>query len=227
VRNLGDSANQQACAEDQSVRAALRPTRPQPETKGIYTSRIAAVADIFGRVGRSTLRATRGMAGIRKYLKLKIFTNPGHTSGRACPVLQHQLHRVLHSKHTQATSPPCGRAALAGRTVRLVHPPAPADGSVVAAKCLLQYRQQLDCPAVHGQMIDRSSALSHHLFQMTQAQRIGHVPAHAHQDHTPRVMQAFKHARYSWVHGLLHRSHRLFYRWQHNRPPYCDQSPSK
>src|SRR5471030_2929332 len=40
------------------------------------------------------------------------------------PVLQHQLHRVLHSKHAQATSPPpCGRATLAGRTVGLIHSP--------------------------------------------------------------------------------------------------------
>ena len=34
--------------------------------------------------------------------------------------------------------------------VSLVHSPARADGSLVAAKRLLQYRQQLDCPAVHG-----------------------------------------------------------------------------
>src|SRR5258708_1538270 len=75
-------------------------------------------------------------------------------------------------------------------------------------------------------MIDCNSALSHHLFQVTQAQRIGHVPAHAHQDHIERVMQAFKHARYSWVHDLVHRSHRLFYRYHHNRPPYGDGAPA-
>src|SRR5476651_2608446 len=31
--------------------------------------------------------------------------------------------RVLHSKHAQAASPPCGRATLAGRTVRDVADP--------------------------------------------------------------------------------------------------------
>jgi putative transposase len=37
-------------------------------------------------------------------------------------------------------------------------------------------------------------------------------------------MQTFQHARYSWVHGLLHRSRCSFCRQQHTRPPYCDKT---
>ena len=50
-------------------------------------------------------------------------------------------------------------------------------------------------------MVDCNSTFSHHFFQVTQAQRIGHIPAHAHQNDIKRVMQAFKHARYSCLNG--------------------------
>jgi hypothetical protein len=70
--------------------------------------------------------------------------------------------------------------------VGLVDTPALADGELVAAKRFLQYRQQLDGPAVHGRMIDRNAALSHHFFEVSQAQRVGHVPTHASQDHVER-----------------------------------------
>ena len=42
---------------------------------------------------------------------------PSHNGRRACPALHRKSHRVLHSKYAQATSPPCRRASLAGRTV--------------------------------------------------------------------------------------------------------------
>src|SRR5882762_5957912 len=122
-------------------------------------------------------------ASHRRFGSLPLAAEKGHA-----PVLQHQLHRVLHSKHAQATSPPCRRATLAGRTVRLVHPPTLTNRLLAAAKRFLQYRQQLDGPAVHSRMIDRYAALSHHLFEVPQAQRIGHVPAHASQDHVERIM---------------------------------------
>src|SRR5260370_40398199 len=57
-------------------------------------------------------------ASHRRFGSLPLAAEEGHA-----PVLQHQLHRVLHSKHAQATSPPCGRATLAGRTVREVRHP--------------------------------------------------------------------------------------------------------
>ncbi|MGF6960911.1 hypothetical protein QFZ97_006867 [Paraburkholderia youngii] len=36
---------------------------------------------------------------------------------------------------------------------------------------------------MNRRMIDRNPALGHHLFEMTQAQRIGHVPPNAQQHH--------------------------------------------
>src|ERR1700676_3717862 len=51
-------------------------------------------------------------ASHRRFGSLPLAAEKGHA-----PVLQHQLHRVLHSKHAQATSPPCRRATLAGRTI--------------------------------------------------------------------------------------------------------------
>jgi hypothetical protein len=38
------------------------------------------------------------------------------------------------------------------------------------------------------------------------------------------LVQAFKHARYTWAHGQHHRSHRSFYCRQHFRPSYCDRA---
>src|SRR5882762_5240416 len=52
-------------------------------------------------------------ASHRRFCSLPLAAEKGHA-----PVLQRQLHRVLHSKHAQATSPPCGRATLDGRTIR-------------------------------------------------------------------------------------------------------------
>ena len=57
-------------------------------------------------------------ASHRRFGSLPLAAEKGHA-----PVPQHQLHRVLHSKHAQATSPPCWRATLAGRTVGLIHSP--------------------------------------------------------------------------------------------------------
>ena len=38
-------------------------------------------------------------------------------------------------------------------------------------------------------VIDDDAALSHHLFNVAQAQRVGRVPAHADQHHLQRVVQ--------------------------------------
>src|SRR6516165_5530991 len=84
-------------------------------------------------------------ASHRRFGSLPLAAEKGHT-----PILQRQLLRVLHSKHAQATSPPYGRATLAGRTIRFIHSPAPTDGFLVAAKGLLQHRQHLDGAAVHS-----------------------------------------------------------------------------
>jgi hypothetical protein len=39
--------------------------------------------------------------------------------------------------------------------------------------------KHFDRPAVHRRMVNRDSALAHHLFQMPKAQRVRRVPAHA------------------------------------------------
>jgi hypothetical protein len=46
---------------------------------------------------------------------------------------------------------------------------------------------------MNRRVIDRSPALGHHLFEMTQAQRIRHVPVNAEQHHVQRIMQPFEH----------------------------------
>ena len=51
---------------------SIQRSAPQPTTKRIYTSRVPAVADIFGRVGRSTLRNSAircGLIGLRSKLR--------------------------------------------------------------------------------------------------------------------------------------------------------------
>src|SRR5206468_11561512 len=48
---------------------------------------------------------------------------PSRSRGRARSLPQHRLHRAVHSRHAQATLPPCGWAALSGRTVRHVGGP--------------------------------------------------------------------------------------------------------
>lgn len=47
---------------------------------------------------------------------------------------------------------------------------------------------------MNGRMIDRNPTFGHHFFEMPQAQWIGHVPAHASQNHVEPIMQAFEHS---------------------------------
>lgn len=80
---------------------------------------------------------------------------PSRSRGGACAGIATSTPPGLHSRHAQAASPPYGRATLAGR------------------------------PAVHARMINLDSALCHHLLEVSQAQRIGHVPPHAQRYHVP------------------------------------------
>jgi hypothetical protein len=41
-------------------------------------------------------------------------------------------------------------------------------------------------------VIDRTAQFSHHLFEVAQAQWVGHVPAHAIRYHVRRTMKSFK-----------------------------------
>src|ERR1700731_3347740 len=41
-------------------------------------------------------------------------------------------------------------------------------------------------------MIDRDTALGHHLFKITQTERVGDVPPHAQQHHIERIVEALQ-----------------------------------
>src|SRR5258708_26956699 len=41
-------------------------------------------------------------------------------------------------------------------------------------------------------MIDRDTALGHHLFKITQSERVGDVPPHAQQHHIERIVEALQ-----------------------------------
>jgi hypothetical protein len=68
--------------------------------------------------------------------------------------------------------------------VRLVHPPARANGALVARAAELSF--QLRCefldPTVDVGMVHLHAPLRHHLFQVSVAERVSQVPAHANQD---------------------------------------------
>jgi multidrug efflux pump subunit AcrA (membrane-fusion protein) len=48
-------------------------------------------------------------------------------------------------------------------------------------------------------MVDRDSALRHHLFQVSKAQRIRHIPADTRQDHIERIVQTLEHPCQGWI----------------------------
>src|SRR5690606_20448951 len=77
--------------------------------------------------------------------------------------------------------------------VGLVQVPLARDGPLAAAEALQQLRREADDPAVHGGVIDAQATFGHHLFQITQAEIVGKVPAHAQQDHRAIEMTALEH----------------------------------
>jgi hypothetical protein len=92
--------------------------------------------------------------------------------------------------------------------VRLVQSPAFADRAYASfalplTKSFLQYRNQLHDPAVNGGMIDEQAALSHHLFEIAQTQRVGDIPSHA-QQHGVQWNQPLDHAS-----RIAHRQHKV------------------
>jgi hypothetical protein len=87
--------------------------------------------------------------------------------------------------------------------IGLVHTPTLAHRAFVAAKYFLEHRQQLHGPAMYRRMIHFDPTLGHHFFQMTQAQRISNIPAHAGQDHIQRIVQPFQHPATVGFNGFL------------------------
>ena len=77
--------------------------------------------------------------------------------------------------------------------VGLVHPPASTDRALAPTKHRRQHRRHLDRPAMQRGVIDEDPALSHHLLDVSKAQRIGRIPMHTHQHHFQRVMHPLNH----------------------------------
>ena len=50
----------------------------------------------------------------------------------------------------------------------------------------------LTAQALHGRVINEYTAILHHLLDVAQAQRVGHVPAHAGQHYFKSVVQPFE-----------------------------------
>ena len=72
--------------------------------------------------------------------------------------------------------------------IGLVHPPTDPHGTLAAMECLFQLGTVFHDPALDGRMIDRHPTLLHEFFDMPIAQRIRHIPAHAHENDLLRKM---------------------------------------
>nr|ULG12712.1 hypothetical protein 348p1_00075 [Serratia grimesii] len=76
--------------------------------------------------------------------------------------------------------------------VGFVHAPPTSHGVFMPAKGFIQQRHQADNPAVKRGMSNDNAALGHHLFEITQTQGIGQVPAHTQGNDIDGIMQAFE-----------------------------------
>src|ERR1044072_9178605 len=116
-------------------------------------------------------------ASHRRFGSLPLAAEKGHA-----PVPQYQLHRVLHSKHAQATSPPCGRATLAGRTVGFVDAPRATGWRSKAVPAFDELGRITSHPAQDRRGSQRQSPFGHHLDQIAQAELVAQIPANAQND---------------------------------------------
>jgi hypothetical protein len=55
-----------------------------------------------------------------------------------------------------------------------------------------QHLHHFDDSALHSGVVNDNTAFPHHRFNVTQAQRIGHVPSHASQHHFQRLVAPFE-----------------------------------
>jgi hypothetical protein len=77
--------------------------------------------------------------------------------------------------------------------ISFVRSPTSTHRALATAKHCAGYRQDFDGLAVHGGVIDTHTALGHDLLDVTQAQLICSVPAHAHQHYFQRVVHPLDH----------------------------------
>jgi len=74
---------------------------------------------------------------------------------------------------------------------------------------------------MHSGVVDLHATLGHHLLEISQAQRVGGVPTHAHQHHLQREVQPFDYAAQRRVRQLdVQGNHWTILA----NPPYCDRT---
>src|SRR6202021_428811 len=72
--------------------------------------------------------------------------------------------------------------------IGLVQSPTGSDRTLARAELRLQQRNVFEHPAIERGMVNLHAALIHHFLELPVADRIGHVPADAPQDHVPLEM---------------------------------------
>lgn len=123
---------------------------------------------------------------------------PGEKPLRRRPITfggEHEVHGVTGLVHRAIEVLPVPTDLDVG----LVHAPTRSNGALPSTKGLFHDRHQLDDPTMNRGVIDAYATLLHHLFEVAQAQGIGHVPPHAHQHDLQGKPQPLDHA--------LHRTH--------------------
>ena len=102
------------------------------------------------------------------------------TAGR-----QQEIHRLARPVNGTVQILPLS----AHQDVGLIHPPGGTDCAFSSAENPGQDGQDLQGPAVNSCMVYRNTTLGHHFFQVAQAQRVGRVPANAHQHDLQRKVR--------------------------------------
>ena len=88
---------------------------------------------------------------------------------------EEEVDRVARAVNSALEIFPVARHQDAG----FVHTPASTNGALASTKHHCQHRQHFDRPSVDCGVVNQSTALVHHLLNVAQAQRGGHVPSHA------------------------------------------------
>ena len=73
--------------------------------------------------------------------------------------------------------------------IRFIHSPARTDRALAPPQDGGKNRHHLDRPPMNRGVIDHHPTLGHHLFDLSQAQRVRRLPANAHQHHLNWVVQ--------------------------------------
>jgi acyl-CoA reductase-like NAD-dependent aldehyde dehydrogenase len=116
---------------------------------------------------------------IRAAMSRKCLSNEALCSRQVTVFAEEELDRVTHTVDGTVEIHPLA----AHLDVSFVDVPLASDGTLALVETLQQLRREVNDPAVHGRMIDAQAPFGHHLFEITQAEIVGEVPAYAQQDH--------------------------------------------